>query len=375
MTAEEELLSSGLRRLGDGELEDAELDRRVTNFQTALRQLRGDPVEAARIDALVMAAELGHADAKAADSDLQHAQINAQLASDNLSSEQAVTAQVLAGPASSRPMTPAQIIGELLEGHPEAASLLAEASHCRALAVDSAAITRLKFAAVQAARLTYEELRHRLEPRRRHPINFAVGLLLLLVLSAGLAMLDLIELGGLLGGPRSVLPAMAATAVWVTGAWLAAVAVGQRRWAVVASIAGGGVLLGLLLVALHGFGHYPGWPAAGWRSRDGTVFGALAGVFILALTAGEGALMAYMEPISLLVTRRRWQRARTAYEKAVETEHADLQAAAAAAEAWLGLVRARMAAIAAGDENLGQATVAFAAVLVESSRPQLPPSL
>ena len=77
-------------------------------------------------------------------------------------------------PPDNRP-TPAKIIGELLTNHPEAASLLAEASHCRALAVCSAATTRLKFAAAQAARLAYEELRHRLEPRRRHPIHFAVG--------------------------------------------------------------------------------------------------------------------------------------------------------------------------------------------------------
>ena len=68
-------------------------------------------------------------------------------------------------PPDHRP-TPAKIIGELLANHPEAASLLAEASHCRALAVCSAADTRLKFAAAQAARLAYEELRHRLEPRR-----------------------------------------------------------------------------------------------------------------------------------------------------------------------------------------------------------------
>ncbi len=267
--------------------------------------------------------------------------------------------------------TPAQVIGELLETHPEAASLLAEASHCRALAVCSAAITRLKFAAVQAARLAYEELRHRLEPRRRHPINFAVGLLLVLVLGAGLTMLDVIELSGLLDVPRAVLPALAAAAAWLTAAWLSVIAVRQRRWALVAAIMAAALVLGLLLVALHGLGQ----PTAHQYASASAVFGALTGTFILALTAGAGALMAYMEPASLLVARRRWHRARTAYEEAVETEHADLRAAAIAAEAWLGLVRARVAAIAAGDENLVQATVAFAAVLVESSRPQLPPSL
>ena len=59
MTADDELLSSRLRRLGDGELDDAELDQRVIRFQSALRRLRDDPAEATRIDVLVTAAELG----------------------------------------------------------------------------------------------------------------------------------------------------------------------------------------------------------------------------------------------------------------------------------------------------------------------------
>ena len=59
MTADEELLSSSLGRLGDGELNDAELDRRVIKFQGALRRLRADPAEAARIDVLVAATEFG----------------------------------------------------------------------------------------------------------------------------------------------------------------------------------------------------------------------------------------------------------------------------------------------------------------------------
>src|SRR6266699_3761348 len=57
MTADEELTASALRLLGDDGLEDAELDRRVTRFQGALRRLRDDPAEATRIDALVMDAE------------------------------------------------------------------------------------------------------------------------------------------------------------------------------------------------------------------------------------------------------------------------------------------------------------------------------
>jgi len=272
-------------------------------------------------------------------------------------------------------LTPAQIIGELLANHPEAASLLAEAGHCRALAVCSTAITRLKLAAVQAARLAYEELRHRLEPRKRHPVDFGVGLLLVLVLSGGLAMLNLIELSGLLDEPRFVLPAMAATAVWLTVAWLGAATVRQRRWDLMIAIISAALLLGLLLVALHGLGPQTGRPTTREYVSASAVFGALTGTFILVLTAGAAALMAYMEPASLLVVRRRWHRARTAYEEAVETEHADIQAAAVAAEAWLGLVRARVTTIAAGDEGLARATVALAANLVESSSPQLPPSL
>ena len=262
--------------------------------------------------------------------------------------------------------TPAQIIGELLLNHPEAASLMARATHWRSLAAWSAATTRRKLAAAQAARLAYEELGHLLEPRGRHPINFAVGLLLLVVLSAGLVMLDLIELGG----PRSVLAALAATAVWLTGAWLAAVAARQRRWTLVAAITGAALLLGLLLVALHGLGPHPGWPAL---SRS-AVFGALTGAFILVLTAGAAVLIAHLEPASLLVARQRWHRARAAHEEAAETEQADALADAVAAESWLSLVQARVTAVAADQDDLVQATVAYAAALVGNDRPQLRPA-
>ena len=74
------------------------------------------------------------------------------------------------------------------------------------------------------------------------------------------------------------------------------------------------------------------------------------------------------------MARRRWYRARTAYEEAAETEQADAEAAAIATESWLGLVRARVTAIAAGEEHLAETTVALAAGLVASGRPQLSPS-
>ena len=182
--------------------------------------------------------------------------------------------------------TPTQIIGELLRNHPEAASLLARAAHWRSLAVWSTATVRRTLATAKEARLAYEELGYLLEPRRRYPVNLVIGLLLLLMLSAGLVTLDLIELNGL----RSVLAALAATAVWLTVAWLGAVAARQRRWTLVAAITGAAFLLGLLLVALHSADSNAASPAASARA----VFGTLTGAFILVLTAGAAALMGHI---------------------------------------------------------------------------------
>jgi uncharacterized membrane protein len=262
--------------------------------------------------------------------------------------------------------TPARIIGDLLLSHPEAASLLARATHWRSLAVWSAATTRRKLATAQAARLAYEELGRLLDPRRRQPVNFVVGLLLLVMLSAGLVLLDLAELGGL----RPMPAALAATAVWLTGAWLGAAAACQRRWTLLAAITGAAFLLVLLLVALHGVGPHPAWPDVGRRTGSG----ALTGAFILVLTVGAAALIARLESVSLLVARWRWHRAWAAYEEAAETERSDAQAAAVATESWLSLVRVRVTAIAADENHLVQATVAFAATLVGDSRRQLPSS-
>ena len=271
--------------------------------------------------------------------------------------------------------TPATVIGGLLTSHPEAESLLAEASHRRALAVCSAVFTRMKFAAAQATRLAYEELRHRLEPRRRRSLHLGVGLLLLVVLSSGLAMLVLVELSGWLGGPSAALPALAATAVWLTVAWLAAVAVLRRRWALVAAVISAALLLELLLVVLYGLSPHPGGTPGSGHNHGSAIFGVLTGVFILVLTAGASVLMAHMESPSLLQARLRWHRARAAYEEAASTQQADAEAAAVAVEAWLGLVRVRATAIAADDERLVRDTLALAAVLVERGRPELPPSL
>ena len=268
--------------------------------------------------------------------------------------------------------TPAQILSDLLTGHPEAASLLAEACFCLALARGSAATVAQAFASAKAARLHYEALKHRLDPRRLRPVPFEVGLGLIVVLGAELTMLNTIELSGLLEGSRSVLPALAATAVCLTGAWLASLVNRDRRRPLMLAVIGGAVLLGLLLAILHGFDPIPSWPVGRTDARGDVVFGVLVGLFILVLVVGTAVLMAHTEPASLMVARRRWRRAQAAYDAAVQVAQEDAEAAAIATEAWLSLVRAYAGTAAGDDEDLVQATAVLGAALLESGRPQLP---
>jgi hypothetical protein len=234
--------------------------------------------------------------------------------------------------------TASQVMGELLTRHPEAASLQAEASHRRALACDSKLIVSETLAVEQAARLGYEELRHRLDPRRLHTVNFAAGMLVLILLSA--------------------LPTLAATAVWLTGAWVTALAGREGRWPVVLVVGTAAVLLGAMLAGVDGL------------TRHSLVFAVLISAFILVFAGGAAVLMARMESASLPVARRRWHRARAAHEAAVKAERGDVEAAAVATEAWLGLVRA--SAVADADEDLARETVALAVALLESGHPRLP---
>lgn len=253
--------------------------------------------------------------------------------------------------------TPAQIIGELLTAHPEAASLQAEASHCRALARSSAVYVRRAFDAAQATRLGYEELRHRLDPRRIRTVGFGAGLLGLIPLGAGLTLLDAAELGGVLGPARSALSALAATMVWLAGAWVSALACREHRTGVCPAAATAGVLLGLLLAASHGL------------SRHSIPTGILLSVFILVLAGAAAVLMARTESSSLFAARRRWHRARAAHRAAVKIAQDDAEAAAVATESWLGLVRTQASAL-AGDERLVQETVGLAIELLESGLPE-----
>ena len=229
-----------------------------------------------------------------------------------------------------------------------AASLLAEAIHCQALARSSEANVGQEFAAAQTARLHYEELCHMLDPHCRRTIHFGAGLLLLLVLGTGLTMLNGIELSGLLGGMRLVLVALAATAVWLTGGWLAALASRERRWPLVLATINTAIFLALLLMTLHGLEPRPDWPAARDHLRGYAVSGVLAGFFILVFAVGAAAFVAH--------------RSRPPCASSV------------ANEAWLGLVRSYASVVAGGEERLVRETVALAAALVESGGPQLPPT-
>jgi hypothetical protein len=218
----------------------------------------------------------------------------------------------LAEPASARPAMPPQILKELLSSHPEAASLLAEASRCRALARSSAASAARESAAAQAARLGYEELWHRLDPHHRRTVPFGAGLVVLVVLVVG-------------------------------------------------------IFVELLPAALHSFGLGLGWPAAWGHTRGNPASGFLISVFALVLAAGAATLISRMEPASLLVARRRWQRARGAHEAAVQAGQADLEAASAATVAWLGLVRTQASSGPDSGTYAVDETVALAAALLEAT--------
>jgi hypothetical protein len=270
-----------------------------------------------------------------------------------------------------KPM-PARIMGDLLAGHPEAASLLGEARHCQALAACSAATAGQAFTAAQAARLCYEELRHRLDPRRRRPVNFGAGLGLLAGMGAALAVLDGVELGGLQAGMPTAPVVMAATAVWLTGAWLAALASRERRRVLVTAITVGAIGLGILLTALHCLNARPGGPTPWGHVRVDIAVGVVAGVLLVVLAVGTAVLMACMEPASVLVARRRWLQARAEHQAAVRLEHADAEAASITGGAWLGLVRARACTVEGeSSAQVVEESLALASALQQTGRPPL----
>jgi hypothetical protein len=263
--------------------------------------------------------------------------------------------------------TPAGILGALLAGHPEAASLLGEASHHQALAERSASRTGRKFAAMQAVRASYEELGHRLDPRHQRPVNAMIALALLAGLATGLAVIDDVELTGVLTGPMLAPTAIAVMAAWLTGAWLTADAVREHHRGVLAAVVTAIGTTSLLLAALHVAAAVPR-SSPTWMVIGASVLGA---ALIDVLTAGAAMLTARAEPFPVFVRRQAWRRARTGYETAVRLERADAEAAKVAAEAWLGLVR-RQAAAAGHEESVLQDVMVLASALPQAARPSLP---
>ena len=67
------------------------------------------------------------------------------------------------------------VIGHVLDTHPEGQSLLTEAGHRRSLTSQSMKMAAEAFARVKAARLGYEALRRRVDPRYRADRAFRCG--------------------------------------------------------------------------------------------------------------------------------------------------------------------------------------------------------
>ncbi len=235
------------------------------------------------------------------------------------------------------------LVGGLLAGHPEARSLLTEASHWRGLAAHSAALATAANQAADLARLRYEELRHRLDPRGHRRTRHGVACALVAAISLALAGLAWIELAPWIdetGRPAGWLVATAVAAVWVCGAWLAATPGHPRR----ALLAVAAVALTALLSALAG-----------------TLPAVLLAVLSALLAVIAAALIARAESAALARVRRHWRRAARHRDAAVATAQSDAETAAVTRESWLSLVSA---ATAAEDEQQAREAIAAAAGMI-----------
>jgi hypothetical protein len=274
---------------------------------------------------------------------------------------------------SGRGLGPSQILDELL-AIPGAAGLQKQAAQCRALAVCyEGRVERLRVMA-RATQRGYERLVHRLDPWRRRRVQFGEGVLLLSVLVAGVNLADTVELGPPLAGLRLILATLAANAAWLTLTWLAALAGRERRWTTVAWAAGAASVLAVLLAAVHGSSPHRGWPAGWGADYPSTAYGILLGLLLVALSAGAAVLIAYLEPASCAVARRRWHRALATYWAAQESKLADTRAAETATAAWLDLVRSYASEATGGSQDAVEATVALASDLLRNNRPGYPPA-
>ena len=223
------------------------------------------------------------------------------------------------------------LVGRVLSGHQEAQSRRTAASHRRVLAAPSAPAAADSAATADMARLRYEELRHRVDPRTKRPLSFWMALVLVVAIGAGLAGLSLIELAAL---PGREVTAAAVAAVWIAGAWLAAATHRDGHAGRTAAAVAAAAALAALLTALHAVGA-PGWG----QSLAGLLWAVLSG----AIAATAAALIRRAEPVALAQARGRWRRAQAHHVAAVRTSLADAQSAAIARESWLGLVRSAAA--------------------------------
>ncbi len=242
-----------------------------------------------------------------------------------------------------------ELIAHVLDTHPDGQSLLTEADHRRTLAQQSARGAAEAFAMTKAARLGYEALRHRLDPRYGRTMHAGIASVVLAVVIAALLGLDRIEFTGVLAGWMTAAAAAAATAAWAGCAWLAALAVREERRGRLIVIAAGAAAAGLLLAALHSAGsaalRWPGWHPV-WVS-------ILLVLIILILVTTATEIITRTEPASLVLARRHWHRAWDGYLAAVRVQRSDAEAAAVAAQEWCSLIDVYATAHAASGVNTG----------------------
>jgi MFS family permease len=251
------------------------------------------------------------------------------------------------------------VVGNVLDTDPEGQSLLAEAGHRRSLAGQSMRVATEAFARMKTARLGYEALRRRLDPRYGRSLHFGVAVILLAAVAAALVALDIVEFAGVLFGWVATAAAAAASAAWTGCAWLAALAVREERRGRVTVIAAAAAAAGLLLAALHGEASSVS-PAPGWHRFE---VAALLMLFIFALVAVATEIITRPEPASLPLARRRWHRSWDEYLAAARVHRADAEAAVVAAQEWCSLVDAYAVAYAAsrpvaGDPAAGDPDIA-----------------
>jgi hypothetical protein len=235
-----------------------------------------------------------------------------------------------------------RVTSHVLAAHPEAQSLLNEVGHCQALAEQSAAEAVRRYQVMQAARTGYEELRHRLDPRRTRTVHFGVAMGLLAALFAVLVVLNIITFDGVLAGWVTSV-AVAAAAAWIGCAWLAALALREEQRGRLAVITAAALALDVLLATLHG--NAAAQPADRWYRYE---VGAVAVLLVFILVVVAAILIARTEPASLLLARRHWQRCRSGYAEAVRIHRADAEAAAVARQGWHGLIQSYLRAPARG---------------------------